>query len=309
MIDHNSKDWDFIFWGMENDFSKHVLKSLLEKGLHPSAVFLPGIGENGINSATIFETPESLPISDPFFEENMAQIAWKNNLPLFEVQDLNHQILVQKLKELKPTVAIVACFPKRLPIKILKLPQLGFLNFHPSLLPLLRGPYPLFWTFRLAKKPGITLHLMDESLDTGDIVVQKAFDFPVGVSGSEADRLAASAGGDLFFKIVPQIEDRNLIKFPQEGAGSQYPTPRAKDFIIPTSWSAKRAFNFICGTNEWNHPYQIKGEHFQISIRTAEGFSLDNQMQQAFKMKGNQIWIQFNPGTLQAKMEWPINLL
>jgi methionyl-tRNA formyltransferase len=43
------------------------------------------------------------------------------------------------------------------------------LNLHPSLLPAYRGPAPLFWMARQGEtQAGVTLHFLDEGLDTGD---------------------------------------------------------------------------------------------------------------------------------------------
>ncbi len=301
MIYHFSNDWRFVFWGMDNEFSRLVLHTLLAKSLRPSSIFIPGSAPNGIKRVKPEKLATSLPMTNPFIQNRLVNIAFNHNLPIFEVQVLDHQAVLQTIQDLKPTLAIVACFPKRIPKEILDLPELGFLNLHPSLLPVLRGPYPLFWTFRLGAQPGITLHLMDEGLDTGPIVTQKAVDFSAGITGIEADQTLAREGVDLILNVIPQIEARQINANPQDGGSSTYPAPSADDFIIPTSWSARRAFNFIRGTAEWNHAYLIKGKYFQTAVRTANAFILEDQLNQPIKREGDHIWIQFNPGTLQAR--------
>ena len=73
---------------------------------------------------------------------------------------------------------IVADFGLIIPIEILKLPPLGCLNIHPSLLPKYRGPSPVPFALLNEKKfTGVTIMLMDEGLDTGPIVTQKNVEF------------------------------------------------------------------------------------------------------------------------------------
>jgi methionyl-tRNA formyltransferase len=57
---------------------------------------------------------------------------------------------------------VVACFPWKLPPALLARPRLGGLNVHPSLLPLGRGPEPVFWTLRRGeRRTGATIHRLD----------------------------------------------------------------------------------------------------------------------------------------------------
>jgi methionyl-tRNA formyltransferase len=64
-------------------------------------------------------------------------------------------------------------FSWRLPSTVLSTPRLGVINVHPSLLPRYRGPAPLLWAIRNGDTEiGLTIHRMDESFDTGRIIVQ-----------------------------------------------------------------------------------------------------------------------------------------
>ena len=51
------------------------------------------------------------------------------------------------------------------------------INTHPSLLPLQRGYQPNFFSIYNNTKKGVTIHYMDEGLDTGDILVQQELFF------------------------------------------------------------------------------------------------------------------------------------
>jgi methionyl-tRNA formyltransferase len=65
-------------------------------------------------------------------------------------------------------------FPWKVPVDALRVPPLGWLNGHPSLLPRHRGPVPVAWAIRDGDAEfGITFHRMDAELDTGPILAQR----------------------------------------------------------------------------------------------------------------------------------------
>ena len=55
----------------------------------------------------------------------------------------------------------------------------GIINIHTSFLPWNRGAHPCFWSFYDGTPRGVTIHYIDEGIDTGDILVQAIDDYPV----------------------------------------------------------------------------------------------------------------------------------
>jgi methionyl-tRNA formyltransferase len=82
--------------------------------------------------------------------------------------------LAGMLRSLEPDLIFTTGFSWRLPPELLKLPRLGSVNSHPSLLPRYRGPNPLYWHFiNDESQGGLTMHRMDTEFDTGPILVQR----------------------------------------------------------------------------------------------------------------------------------------
>lgn len=78
------------------------------------------------------------------------------------------------LASVQPDLVVCMGFPWRIPADALAVPRLGWLNGHPSLLPLHRGPVPVAWAIREGDEEiGITFHFMDAELDTGPILAQR----------------------------------------------------------------------------------------------------------------------------------------
>src|SRR3990167_851146 len=85
----------------------------------------------------------------------------------------DNQTLIKTLKEIKPDLIILASYGKLLPKEILEIPKFGSLNVHPSLLPKYRGASPIQTAVsRGEKETGVTIMLMNEKLDEGDILSQ-----------------------------------------------------------------------------------------------------------------------------------------
>ncbi|MHB8468642.1 MAG: methionyl-tRNA formyltransferase [Gaiellaceae bacterium] len=88
----------------------------------------------------------------------------------------NRASLAPLLAALEVDLVVCMGFPWKIPPAALAVPRLGWLNGHPSLLPLYRGPMPIAWAIRNGERTiGITFHRMDEALDTGAIVAQRPF--------------------------------------------------------------------------------------------------------------------------------------
>ena len=82
--------------------------------------------------------------------------------------------LDKKLRDLEPDIAIVADYGFIIPAEIFTIPKKKTLNIHFSKLPKLRGASPVQFTLLLGEKSAwTTVIIMDETLDTGDIIWQK----------------------------------------------------------------------------------------------------------------------------------------
>ena len=296
-----------LFWGMQGIFSQTVLEALLAAQAPICAVLLPVSAKNAPPVVqrkpppTLFAAQE-LPLLTPFVAQTTLQLAWQHDLPVYEVSQLQSAAVQTLIGRLAPDVACVACFSKRIPAALLAMPRLGFLNVHPSLLPAYRGPAPLFWQWRNGEPHcGVTVHWMDEKLDTGDIAEQAPLHLPDGIAGPKADELCAKAGGELLVKVLKALADGEIVRRPQPEVGSYQPWPQVADFALSTAWSARHAFNFMRGTAEWHQPYSITVADEQFLLATALNYTPRDTLAYPFMLDGDTIHIQFTHGVLHAQ--------
>lgn len=95
-------------------------------------------------------------------------------IPVFQPQSLKDPGLVQELRGYNADIFIVVAYGKIIPREIFDIPRLKTINLHPSMLPRLRGAAPVEWAIiEGAAKSGITVQLINERLDAGDIVLSR----------------------------------------------------------------------------------------------------------------------------------------
>jgi Methionyl-tRNA formyltransferase len=113
-----------------------------------------GTNEN-VNSIKAFSASSGIPVFQPSKKE------------LYEYADF--------LQKADPDLIIVCGYKFIIPKEIFSIPMDGTINIHPSMLPRYRGQHVINWAIVNGEsETGITLHFMEETLDTGDIIVQKA---------------------------------------------------------------------------------------------------------------------------------------
>ena len=297
-----------LFLGMPGNFSWPSLHALLEGGIEVCAVVLPvsprpGLGGPGINRREQLRSTRSmLPVLNSSLHTSIVQFAGERQIPLWEVSRMSDPKTVSTLAAYQPDVICVACFSQRIARSILDIPRFGCLNVHPSLLPAHRGPVPLFWAVRQGlKQTGVTIHFMDEGMDSGDILAQAVVEIPDGISYSQLELQCAIRGGELLAKAVWELYESRAVRVAQDETRSSYQSfPTDEDYIVPVAeWSASHVYNFICAVVDWGGPVRLHagGEYFVV--HKAISCSLENVCDSwgaGYCWRGEELWIRCKSG-------------
>lgn len=106
----------------------------------------------------------------------VKQLALQHQLPLYQPKTLKDEHEQTVLAGLQADVMVVAAYGMLLPEPVLRIPRLGCINIHPSLLPRWRGAAPIQRTiFAGDKTTGVTIMQMDAGLDTGPLLLQRTY--------------------------------------------------------------------------------------------------------------------------------------
>jgi methionyl-tRNA formyltransferase len=178
------------------------------------------------------------------------------NLPLIQPPHLRDPQTIQKLRDLKPDVIVVAAFGQILRPEVLSLPPYGCINVHASLLPRWRGAAPVQAAILHGdQQTGVTIIKMDAGIDTGPILSQRAVSVsPQDTAGSLAIRLA-HLGAELLIETLPKYLSDEIHPQTQDENGATYAPMLKKgdgqlEFTLPAQELARRvrAFNPWPGT-------------------------------------------------------------
>lgn len=290
-----------LLFGMRCRFTAPVLDALIDAGHEISAVVIPGLQPGcGWRWLRAPGVRRGVPMAG---ELTVDALSARYNVPLAELHAGRWDSAIPPISSLQPELIAVACFPRLIPREVVRLAPLGGCNLHPSLLPRLRGPDPLFWTFHAGlERSGVTLHLLDSRFDAGDIVAQRAVEIPAGERIDRLETVMGQVGGALLVASLGRWSEARVSAMPQNrGSISYAPTPRAGDFRVPVSWSAERAFRFIHGIA----PLGVETEIFDCDgeiwpVRDAERWGADRSSWPPIQDDRGEIDIAFSDGFLRV---------
>lgn len=131
---------------------------------------------------------------------------------------------VEQLNGVAADVLICAAYKYRIPVAQLSVPVA--INVHPSLLPLGRGPSPWSHVNEQRESAGITIHILSERLDEGDVVLQTALPSNE-ISDSLSAQLVSQAVAPLLLAEFLGDPDRHLRSRRPQGLGTYFGWPTA----------------------------------------------------------------------------------
>lgn len=176
-----------------------------------SETILDNLIKNKYNIVGAFTKPDSRIGRDQKISSPAVKIlAQKHDIPIFQPEKFNENA-TEELKRLKPDLVIVAAYGKILPKSALKIPAFGAINVHVSLLPKYRGPSPIQNALLQGEKEtGVTIMLMDEGMDSGDIISQKSIAIEPHDNTKTLTEKLSSMGTDFLLETVPLWVKRKI---------------------------------------------------------------------------------------------------
>ncbi len=184
----------------------------------------------------------------------VKRIASAYGIPVYQPEKLrtNEEVRMM-LHALAPDVIVVVAYGKILPAWLLNLPPLGCVNVHFSLLPKYRGAAPVQWAIAMGETvTGVTTMLMDEGVDTGPILLQRACEIGPDETAPELTERLAQLGAELALETLAGLQQGRLTPRPQEEThASQAPLLRREHGWVDWHLSAEEIRNRIRGFQPW----------------------------------------------------------
>ena len=225
------------------DFSVPVLEALVQEGHEVVQVVTQPDKPKGRGKSVLMT---------PVKEKALAL-----GLPVWQPERIRRPEAVEQLKELAPDVIVVVAFGQILSRQVLDIPRLGCVNVHASLLPKYRGAAPIQWAILDGETcTGVTTMLMDEGIDTGDMLEKMEVPIaPDETGGSLHDKLSR-AGAELIRSTLRRLEAGTLVPKPQTEEGTCYARMLTKTMgDIDWNMDAAAIERLIRGLNPWPSAY------------------------------------------------------
>ncbi len=142
--------------------------------------------------------------------------AMELGLDIIQTESMNCEKVKETLIRLKPDLFVVVAFGHKLSRDILSIPSVFPINIHASLLPKYRGSSPIQAAIlNMDNKTGVTTMVMDENLDTGDILLKAETPIRCDTTASELHDTLAQMGADLIIKTLDAIYADEISPVPQ----------------------------------------------------------------------------------------------
>ncbi len=197
----------------------------------------------------------------------VKKVAIAHNIPVWQPKSVKKsQETLEQLERSQADFFVVVAYGQILSTQILTMPKFGCVNVHGSLLPEYRGAAPIQWSICDGQsETGITTMLMDEGLDTGDMLLKATT--PIGLLDNTLDvsiRLA-NIGADLLIETLPKLAANQLVPTKQDDDLSSYARLLTKDDFV-LNWQDEalaihnrvRAFYPSCVTSFREQQLKVK---------------------------------------------------
>lgn len=213
-------------------FGEKVLEALLNKGENVVAVFCP-------------PDPPGKP-------SPLKQLAESKGIPVYQPKRMKDPEVYDIFKQLQPDLNVMAFVTDIVPERILRLPRLGSIQYHPSLLPKHRGGSAIAWAIIQGEtKTGLTIFWPDKGIDTGPILLQKEVEIaPDDTTASLYFNKLFPLGVEAIVEAVDMVRKGIAPRIPQDESLATYEPLLTEDLtVIDWAKPTEQVYNLIRGAN------------------------------------------------------------
>jgi methionyl-tRNA formyltransferase len=190
--------------------------------------------------------------------------------PLIQPSNLKDPVFISNLKSLNADIFVVVAF-RMLPQEVWKIPRLGTINLHASLLPDYRGAAPINHAIINGETiTGVTTFFIDEKIDTGNILLREEVHISPSENAGDLHDKLMKAGARLMIKTISGLAGNKIHPLPQAkltekgGVHKLAPKIQSSDCIINWNNDAVKIHNFIRGLS----PYPTARSSFRNDSST-----------------------------------------
>ncbi len=239
-------------------FGNTVLASLLE--------------DDRVDVGAVFTVKYDHPF--PYYQEQqLIELCSQRQVSCYHGVNVNSSEGLELLRKHAPDLIIVATFKQILKQSVLSLPKLGVVNIHPSLLPNYRGPCPTNAVLMNDEKTtGITVHYVTETVDEGNMLLQRSIGIGEEETDGELRQRLASLAGEMMPELIGMFAGtiKPVGTLQDHSRASHAPRPMAEDGYLEQAKDVHiiqrkiRAYNPIPGTSILVGDRRVAIDRFEV---------------------------------------------
>lgn len=180
-------------------------------------------------------------------------LASSRGIPILQPERVKEEAFQAQVRDLRSDLFVVVAYGQILPKSLLDLPEHGAVNVHASLLPKYRGAAPIPWAILQGEKvTGVTTMLMDEGMDTGDILLQEEVLIGDRDTTETLQGRLARTGAQLLMNTLERLKAGALRPVPQDSTKASYaPMLKKEDGWIEWAKDAVEIDRQVRALNPW----------------------------------------------------------
>jgi methionyl-tRNA formyltransferase len=185
-------------------------------------------------------------------EDPIVAAAQSLSIPLFQFASLKSLEAIEQFEALEPDLGVLAFVTQIVPMEILDHPGKGTIQYHPSLLPLHRGPSSINWPIVMGEtETGLSIFWPDEGLDTGPLLLQKTVEIgPDDTLGTVYFQNLFPMGVDAMVEAVNLVREDRAPKTVQDESQATYEGwVRAGEAAIDWKKPGAEIYNLVRGSD------------------------------------------------------------
>lgn len=180
---------------------------------------------------------------------------------------------VEVLWRVRPGLIVVWSYSMILPPSVLAVPPMGAVNVHGGLLPQYRGGHVTQWAIINGEKEfGVTLHYIDEGIDTGPVIAEQRFALDDADDAHSVRTKLRDAGSQVLAAWWPRLVDGTAPRIPQDESRAKYwPLRTPEEGRITWTMSAPaicRLVRALCANSPGAY-IELRGRQIQVRRATA----------------------------------------
>jgi methionyl-tRNA formyltransferase len=190
----------------------------------------------------------------------VKEIAIENNIKV--IQPIKIKTEYQEILDLKPDLVVTCAYGQIIPKEILDFPKHKCINIHASLLPNYRGGAPIHRSiYNGDEETGITIMYMDQKMDSGDIIEQKAIPIEKEDNLETMHNKLSKLGSEMITKTIDDIESRKISSIKQDETKVTYAyNIKREEEELDFNRTSKEIFNHVRAFNPWPGTYFKLGD-------------------------------------------------